>query len=152
MSFDVTSALVFMAVRYIHWHGNDVKGTRSRTPYSERETEMRDDGQRCAGNNGRRGVKREKQKEMVLCWCLKGRNAGNNGRPASVSSQALDLGAPEENSVKKAVGAPEEVMLTELEKEPKGKCYKKTVGEEATFMETAKDIFTQFKENAAKAH
>lgn len=35
--------------------------TRSRTPYSEGETEGRDDGLRCAGNNGRRGVKREKE-------------------------------------------------------------------------------------------
>jgi hypothetical protein len=26
------------------------------------------------------------------------------------------------------------------------KCYKKTVGEEATFLETAKDYFNQFKE------
>jgi hypothetical protein len=46
-------------------------------------------------------------------------------------------GAPDENALKKAVGAPEDVMLTEPEKEPQGKCYKKTVGEEATFMETA---------------
>jgi hypothetical protein len=61
-------------------------------------------------------------------------------------------GAPEENGVKKAVGAPEEVTLAEPENEPQGKCYKKTVGEEATFMETAKDIFTQFKEKPARAH
>ena len=32
------------------------------------------------------------------------------------------------------------------------KCYKKTVGEEATFLETAKDYFNQFKEIPAQKH
>ena len=32
------------------------------------------------------------------------------------------------------------------------KCYKKTVGEEATFLETTKDYFNQFKEIPAQKH
>ncbi|TVU45293.1 hypothetical protein EJB05_04775, partial [Eragrostis curvula] len=65
---------------------------------------------------------------------------------------AAAVGAPQEDGVKKAVGAPEEAVLTAPEKEPAGKCYKKTVGEEATFLETAKDYLTQFKDRPAKTH
>ncbi|TVU45308.1 hypothetical protein EJB05_04792 [Eragrostis curvula] len=62
------------------------------------------------------------------------------------------VGLPQEDGVKKAVAAPEEAVLTAPEKEPAGKCYKKTVGEEATFLETAKDYLTQFKDRPAKMH
>jgi hypothetical protein len=51
--------------------------------------------------------------------------------------------------VKEAVAAPEEVTptLTAPEKEPevREKCYKKTVGEGGTFLESTKDYFNQFK-------
>ena len=67
---------------------------------------------------------------------------------------------------KVAVAAPEEAtpILTatptltaplpapEKEPETQEKCYKKTVGEEATFLETAKDYFNQFKEIPAQKH
>ena len=54
---------------------------------------------------------------------------------------------------KEAVAAPEEAPLTLMapEKEPE-KCYKKTVGEEATFLESAKDYFNQFKAMPAQKH
>jgi hypothetical protein len=60
-----------------------------------------------------------------------------------------------EDGVKKvAVAAPETAPLPAPEKEPETqeKCYKKTVGEEATFLETAKDYFNQFKEIPAQKH
>ncbi|GJM96447.1 hypothetical protein PR202_ga13286 [Eleusine coracana subsp. coracana] len=59
---------------------------------------------------------------------------------------------PEEDCAKKAACAPEDAVLPAPEKEPQGLCYKKTVGEEATFLETAKDYFTQFKDTPAKTH
>ncbi|KAG2546246.1 uncharacterized protein LOC120649925 [Panicum virgatum] len=54
---------------------------------------------------------------------------------------------------KEAVAAPEEAPPTLMapEKEPE-KCYKKTVGEEATFLESAKDYFNQFKAMPAQKH
>lgn len=39
-----------------------------------------------------------------------------------------------------------------LAPEAREKCYKKTVGEEATFLEIAKDYFNQFKEVPAQKH
>lgn len=66
-----------------------------------------------------------------------------------------------EDGVKKvAVAAPEEATptltapLPAPEKEPvtQEKCYRKTVGEEVTFLETAKDYFNQFKEIPAQKH
>ena len=58
-----------------------------------------------------------------------------------------------------AVAVPEEATpiltapptLMAPEKEPE-KCYKKTVGEEATFLESAKDYFNQFKAMPAQKH
>ncbi|KAJ1293825.1 hypothetical protein BS78_01G098400 [Paspalum vaginatum] len=59
---------------------------------------------------------------------------------------------------KEAVAAPEAATLTApleavtaLPQAPE-KCYKKTVGEEATFLESAKDYFNQFKEMPAEKH
>ena len=60
---------------------------------------------------------------------------------------------------KEAVAAPEEApptltappTLMAPEKEPE-KCYKKTMGEEATFLESAKDYFNQFKAMPAQKH
>ncbi|CAN6297964.1 unnamed protein product [Urochloa humidicola] len=55
-----------------------------------------------------------------------------------------------EGGVKKeAVAAP--VEATPTLKAPE-KCYKKTVGEEATFLESAKDYFNQFKAMPAQKH
>ncbi|KAL6637003.1 hypothetical protein ACP70R_024575 [Stipagrostis hirtigluma subsp. patula] len=65
------------------------------------------------------------------------------------------VASPEEPVV---VAAPEEAKLTAppppqpQEPAPGDKCYKKTVGEEATFLESAKDYFSQFKDMPAKQH
>lgn len=65
-----------------------------------------------------------------------------------------------DDGVKKvAVPAPEEATPTLTETPPapekpetREKCYKKTVGEEATLLESAKDYFNQFKEMPAQKH
>nr|CAB3493418.1 unnamed protein product [Digitaria exilis] len=74
-----------------------------------------------------------------------------------------EVGVKKEACLKKeavAVAAPEEAtptltappMLLEKEPEAPEKCYKKTVGEEATFLESAKDYFNQFKAMPAQKH
>ncbi|KAL6843479.1 hypothetical protein ACP4OV_026541 [Aristida adscensionis] len=78
-----------------------------------------------------------------------------------VAAKAPMVGAPEE-AVMDLVVALEEAKLTapspppqEKEQKPapgEGKCYKKTVGEEATFLESAKDYLSQFKDTPAKSH
>ncbi|CAN6322776.1 unnamed protein product [Urochloa humidicola] len=68
-----------------------------------------------------------------------------------------EAGVKKEACMKKeAVAAPVVATptLTAPEKEPEApeKCYKKTVGEEATFLESAKDYFNLFKAMPAKKH
>jgi hypothetical protein len=57
---------------------------------------------------------------------------------------------------KEAVAAPEEatptLMAPEKEPEAQEKFYKKTVGEEATFLESTKDYVNQFKAMPAQKH
>ncbi|GJN23477.1 hypothetical protein PR202_gb11128 [Eleusine coracana subsp. coracana] len=76
--------------------------------------------------------------------------AAVTGKEGGVTKAAVC--GPGEDCAKKAAGAPEEAVLPAPETELQGMCYKKTVGEEATFLETAKDYFTQFKDTPAKTH
>jgi hypothetical protein len=68
-----------------------------------------------------------------------------------------EVGVKKEAGVtKEEAAAPKEATPTLMapEKEPQAqeKCYKKTVGEEATFVETTKDYFNQFKAMPAQKH
>ncbi|CAN6292325.1 unnamed protein product [Urochloa humidicola] len=61
-----------------------------------------------------------------------------------------------EAGVKKEAGMKKEAVAAPVEATPTlkapEKCYKKTVGEEATFLESAKDYFNQFKAMPAQKH
>ena len=71
-------------------------------------------------------------------------------KAACARKEAVAVAVPEEATP--TLTAPPTLMAPEKEPETREKCYKKTVGEEATFLESAKDYFNQFKAMPAQKH
>ncbi|XP_062214737.1 uncharacterized protein LOC133915549 isoform X2 [Phragmites australis] len=70
-------------------------------------------------------------------------------------SLGVRVAMEKQDGVNKAVEATPTLNVPQApQKEPEQleKCYKKTVGEDATFLESAKDYFNQFKDMTAQKH
>jgi hypothetical protein len=72
-------------------------------------------------------------------------------KDGGVKKVAVAAPAPEEATPTGLTATPT-LTVQLLAPEAREKCYKKTVGEEATFLEIAKDYFNQFKEVPAQKH